>query len=401
MSVNQQTNLPIVTLDDKKKIVALNSEHETILSHIKEEIKHDKYNSIVTMENYKDMKSSATELNKTANYINKFKIQKVKDETKDIEDFKSNCKIYCDLIQQKREYILTGLDKFEEQTRQEVAKVCANYALTTMDMAKLKDEFRAVNLSDMTATKYMTAKGAISKQGKDEVEKRVNEKLALQNKVDNRLLNLENECLKAGIDPMSKEYIEGFIYEDDAAYEEKLTALIEVEKKRAEVQKARLEEEAKIKAENEAKEKVLAEQKALKDELHARYESDIKTADIPTLTRINLELRSYDSSATYELREMSRQKETELINKSTPFDDTEDKNKENHLREIANETKVEKKQEKEEAKNEVEVAQDGKVEKTLSIKIRVPATAADEQVKSAVIKMIKADRFPLENIEVS
>ena len=45
-------NLPIlVLLEENKKIVVLNTEHEAILNHIKNELKANKYNSIVTMDN--------------------------------------------------------------------------------------------------------------------------------------------------------------------------------------------------------------------------------------------------------------------------------------------------------------------------------------------------------------
>lgn len=387
MSTNEQPKkLPIKLnlLDDNKKIIDLNKEHPTILEQIKQKIKEPQYNSIVTMENYKVMKESATELNKTATFIDNFRKAKVKLETKDIENFKSNCKIYCDLIQQKREYILKGLNVFEEETRKEVIKVCTEYASRLIKENNLREEFAtAITTTDMTATKYMTARGAISKAGKDEIEKRINEKLTLQTKVDNRLLNLENECLKAGVAPMSKEYVEGFIYEDDATYKQKLDALIQMESKRAETEKARFEEEAKIKAENEAKEKVLAEQKALKDELHARYESQIRNADMPTLTRINLELKSYDVAATYELKQLSTKREFEISKEKDEVQKPDEKSQDNYLKEIKN-----------------EVASDGKIEKTLSIKIRVPGSATDKQVIDAVIKMIKADKFPTENIEV-
>lgn len=387
MSTNEQPKkLPIKLnlLDDNKKIIDLNKEHPTILEQIKQKIKEPQYNSIVTMENYKVMKESATELNKTATFIDNFRKAKVKLETKDIENFKSNCKIYCDLIQQKREYILKGLNVFEEETRKEVIKVCTEYANRLIKENNLREEFAtAITTTDMTATKYMTATGAISKAGKDEIEKRINEKLTLQTKVDNRLLNLENECLKAGVAPMSQEYIQGFLYSDDAVYQEKLNSLIQLEIKRAEQEKARSEQETKEKAEKEAREKVLAEQKALKDELHARYESQIKNADMPTLTRINLELKSYDVAATYELKQLSTKREFEISKEKEEVQKPDEKSQDNYLKEIKN-----------------EVASDGKIEKTLSIKIRVPGNATNKQVIDAVIKMIKADKFPTENIEV-
>jgi hypothetical protein len=331
MSQNEKTNLPIgiSLLDENKNIVTLNSENETILEQITKELEADKYNSIVTMENYKVMKDSSLELGKTSKFISNFRIAKKKEEMVHIDEFESNLKGYCKLIDEKQNEIKSGLNVFEEQTRQKVLGVCKEYFNQYADEVLLRDEFKTINLDDMTLTKYATATFNISKTGKDEVEKRVNEKLALQNKVDMRLMNLENECLKNGIAPMSKEYIQGFLYSDDAVYQEKLNSLIQIEIKRAEQEKARIEQVAQAKVEEEYRTKYLKEQQALKEE----------------------------------------------VKNETPFDGP-----------------------KEEAK---EVAADGKVEKTLSIKIRVPVRATDEQVIGAVINMIKTDRFPIENIEVN
>ena len=401
MSKQEKPNiLPIEInlFDQHKSIAVLNSENETILSHIKKQLEANKYNSVVTMENYKAMKESATELNKTSKFISDFRIAKKKSEMQHIDEFEANLKGYCELINTKRDTIKDGLSVFEEETRKQVLEVTKEYMLEfAQNKAWLREEFiSTVDVSDMTLTGYMTAKGAISKKGKDEVEKRVNEKLALQNKVDNRLLNLENECLKNGIAPMSKEYIQGFLYEDDAIYQDKLNSLIQIEVQRAEQEKKRIEDEATAKAEKEAKEKVLAEQQREKDELHARYESEIKTADLPNLTRINLELKSYDVSLTYELRELSNKRQRELENQTTQ--EIDESPQEEHLEAIQEE--VVNAEVEEEKKIPLLPDEDGKVLKTLSIKIRVPASATDKQVIGAVINMIKADKLPIENFEV-
>jgi ribosomal protein L17 len=95
----------------------------------------------------------------------------------------------------------------------------------------------------MTLSKYATKTMTIAKPGKDEIDKRINEKLALQNKVDLRLSNLENICLRAGIEPLTIEHIQGFLFEIDERYEIKLKVLIDAEIKRSEAVKARVEAE--------------------------------------------------------------------------------------------------------------------------------------------------------------
>ena len=323
-------NLPIlVLLEENKKIVVLNTEHEAILNHIENELKANKYNSIVTMDNFPDMKESSLELGKISKAISRFRIDKKDSEMEDINLFDANFKSYCALIDAKQNEIKKGLEVFEAETRKQILEVCTKYLIEQYKEKDLRVEFRIIDISDMTLSKYATKTMTIAKPGKDEIDKRINEKLALQNKVDLRLSNLENICLRAGIEPLTIEHIQGFLFEADERYEIKLKILIDAEIKRSEAVKQRVEAETR---------------KAIEEE-------------------------------------------------KTPFDNIE---------EVAKEPVKETIKEVEQpVKKEVPiVADDGKIEKTLSIKIRVPVKATDEQIISAVIKMIKADSLPIENIEV-
>ena len=52
-------NLPIlVLLEENKKIVVLNTEHEAILNHIENELKANKNNNIVKIDNFQNIKES-------------------------------------------------------------------------------------------------------------------------------------------------------------------------------------------------------------------------------------------------------------------------------------------------------------------------------------------------------
>lgn len=244
MSTNElPNNLPIelTLLDSNKKIVVLNSEHKTILEHITNELNADKYNSIVTMDNFQSMKESSNELGKTSKFISRFRIDKKNSEMEDINIFESNFKNYCSLIDAKQAEIKKGLDVFEEETRKQILEVCTKYLVEQYKEQNLRVEFRIIDISDMTLSKYATKTMSISKQGKDEIDKRINEKLALQNKVDNRILSLENTCLKAGIEPLTIEHIQGFLFETDERYATKLDLLINAEIKRNEAIKQKVE----------------------------------------------------------------------------------------------------------------------------------------------------------------
>ena len=320
-------NLPIlVLLEESKKIVVLNTEHEAILNHIENELKANKYNSIVIEDNIDAMKESSKELGKISKAINRFRIDKKDSEMEDIKLFDANFQSYCALIDAKQSEIKKGLEPFETEIIKQILEVCTKYLVEQYKEKDLRVEFRIIDISDMTLSKYATKTMTIAKQGKDEIDKRINEKLALQNKVDLRLSNLENICLRAGIEPLTIEHIQGFLFETDERYEIKLKVLIDAEIKRSEVAKIKVQEETR---------KAIEEEKTPFDNIEEVVKEPVKEVEQP-------------------------------IKKEAPI-----------------------------------VADDGKVEKTLSIKIRVPVKATDEQIISAVIKMIKADSLPIENIEVS
>ena len=332
MGKNEVLEINQIKLDGALTILNLNAKMESLESLVVQELEKAEYNSIVTMDNFKVMKESSLYLGKVAKDISDFRIAKVKEETQDIKIFEDSLKRFTSMFKSKQDEIKQGLDVFEEETRKQVKAVCIAYFDDYSLEVGLSDEFKNVNLEDMTQTGFMTASGAISKKGKEEVEKRVQVQLNLQNKVQNRLMMLENECLKAGIEPLTKQHIQGFLFADDNTYISNLNMLIDSELKRA--------EQIKAKQEQELRQKIEAESNKPKEEV-------------------------------------------------TPFDEPK----------ATITIKEEQKIEKVEAKV-IPVDSDGKVMKTLSCSIRVPAEATDEQVINAVINMIKGDKFPIENIKV-
>ena len=335
MSKNEVLEINQIKLDGALTILNLNAKMESLESLVVQELEKAEYNSIVTMDNFKAMKESSLYLGKVAKDISDFRIAKVKEETQDIKIFEDSLKRFTNMFKSKQDEIKQGLDVFEEETRKQVKAVCIAYFDEYSLEVGLSDEFKNVNLEDMTQTGFMTASGSISKKGKEEVEKRVQVQLNLQNKVQNRLMMLENECLKAGIEPLTKQHIQGFLFADDNTYISNLNMLIDSELKRAEQSKAKQEQELrqKIEAETSAKNAPVEEER-------------------------------------------------------TPFD------------EPVQEVKEEIKEEVKTIPNPYHIPNDEKVMKTLSCTIRVPKDATDEQVINAVIRMIKDDKFPLENIEV-
>ena len=250
-----------VQLNGELSILTINSQIETLENAVIKELEKDEYNSIVTMDNFKVMKETAQSAGKYAKQFSDFRIAKKKEESIEIDKFDDSFKRITQMFKDKQDAIKAGLDVFEEETRKKVRIICKEYFVEYCDKVELRQEFRNIALDDMTLTKYATATFKISKSGIDEVERRANIQLTLQNKVDNRLLNLENECLKANIEPLMQQHIQGFLYSSDEEYQIKLRNLIVAEFERNEAVKKRAEEQAKIEAEKELRAKIEQEQK--------------------------------------------------------------------------------------------------------------------------------------------
>lgn len=386
-------------LDGNLPILVLNKSMQDLEKEVLVELGKNEYNSIVVMDNFKQMKESSQFLGKVAKQISDFRIAKVKEESQYIKLFEDSLKKFTNMFKEKQETIKSGLDVFEEQTRQKVLQVCKEYFEEFSFQVGLRQEFRNIDLNDMTQTGYATATFKISKKGIDEVERRVNIQLTLQTKVDNRLLNLENECLKVGIEPLTEQHIKGFLFASDEEYQKQLKELIESEITRNEAIKKRADEQA----EKDAKEKVLNEQKALKAELEARYLSRIRTASIDQLIMINLELKSYDDNATYELKQLAtnRQLEIENANKIV-IDETP---QENHLKAIMKEeykgTQLISESEALALKKETPIIVDGKVRKfvTVTFEVVVPVSY-EHKVKDVYEKRFVDNIKNAENLQV-
>ena len=309
-------------------------------------------------------------------------------------------KNFTKLFESKQEEIKKGLSVFEEQTRQKVLLVCKEYFDEFSLQVGLRPEFKNINLDDMTQTGYATATFKISKKGIDEVERRVNIQLTLQTKVDNRLLNLENECLKNGIEPLTEQHIKGFLFASDEDYQRQLKSLIDSEIIRNETIKQRAAEQA----DKDAREKVLNEQKALKAELEARYLSRIRTATIDQLIMINLELKSYDDNVTYELKQLSEKRQLEIENENKIVIDESPQVE--HLKAIMKESNnkcivgVDLASGKDEAVYSIPL-QDGKIRKfvTVTFEVVVPVSY-EHKVKDVYEKRFVDNIKNVENLQV-
>ena len=317
-------------LDGNLPIIVLNKEMEALEKAVIKELENPEFNSPVTMQNFKAMKESSLFLGRSAKQISDFRIAKVKEESQDIKLFEDSLKKITKMFIEKQDIIKAGLDVFEEETRQKIKAECVAYFNQYAYEKQLREEFlNSINLNDMTLSKYATASLKISKAGVEEIEKRVNAQLTLQAKVDNRLLSLENECLKAKIEPLTKEHIQGFLYADDTEYEIKLRNLIVSEISRNEAIKLKAEAEAKqreaeliAKAEKEKQEAILQAKEEVRQENISTPFDEPKpvvkenlTAETPKPTLTDDGKRIYKINFSFEIKALDGVDENKIIEK--------------------------------------------------------------------------------------
>jgi len=206
-----------------------------------------KYEIEVTEENLPDAKKMATELNKLSTVISKTKSEKIKEITAPVDVFKAEAVEIVDMIQGAREKILAQVKTFEDKTRAKLKELINDEFSGRCNEMAIRPEFRVINLDDYTQLSYMTGKGALSKAAKESVLAKVSEFKRLQDKVDMRLLQLENASLKAGlVSALRREHVESFLMLPDDQYEIQLSGLIGIEVKRqTEVQNKTIEEQNK------------------------------------------------------------------------------------------------------------------------------------------------------------
>lgn len=378
-----------VQLNGALTILNLNANMDQLENAVIQELEKDEYNSIVTMTNFKDMKESSLFLGKVAKQISDFRIAKVKEETTDIKLFEDSLKKFTNMFKTKQDIIKQGLDVFEEETRKQIKEVCITYFDEYCLQVGLKQEFQNINLEDLTQTGFMTASGSISKKGKEEVEKRVQVQLNLQNKVDNRLMMLENECLKAGIEPLTKQHVQGFLMADDDTYMRNLNMLIQSELRRAEQLRVKQEQELRQKIEVEASAK-----NAQVEEERTPFDEPVKKEDL-NLEEVTREINGQKIVIAY----MTTDDKTDYIYNLKKELVSTIYNNDYKVVQVLDRLEKEVIGLKPEGYPKTS-SNDEKVMKTLSCTIRVQKDATDEQVINAVIRMIKDDKFPLGNIKV-
>jgi len=160
------------------------------------------------------------------------------------------------------------INRFEKMEAEKL-KIITEMMQELLDKYRLdncvKPEFhgkdKLVNVAKLSG--FMTEGGKLTTKATNIVKALYTNEIAEQNRIESRLLMLENACLKAEITPLQKEHFGSVFYAEESLFQEKLQELINVELSR------KAEMEARIKRQQEAENKRILDAKLAEQQAEA------------------------------------------------------------------------------------------------------------------------------------
>jgi len=298
--------MEITLLDNKKSIKQLVEVdiNESILDTLNKELASDNYNFVITAENVPFAKKQMADLNKSIKFIDTFRKDKVSVESVAIDLFKSNVKEYLALIDAKRDEIKKNVEVFEREAKDLILKELSLYSEEFVKLQGIREDFKEVDIADLIIFGSVTSKGNLTKKAIEAIESRVMICKSKQDKYDMRLKDLEIECRRAGLEAiMTITHVQGIINLDsDAEYQTRLDELISHEIERQNAVKASVQKEADERANREAQQNVLNQQR----EIRLFFHFDINSLDLANTDKKIVELTHIDYSPFGDFEDFAR-----------------------------------------------------------------------------------------------
>ena len=227
----------------------------------------EEYKLEVTADNIKDANKMATKLNKLATTINRARIENKKIMLEPLTLFENNMKNLEETALMGREFLTSQVKVFNDSLIEICFSKCKEYLKIQYIDKQLLEEFQYIDISDIAIASNLSDNMKLTKKAKDTIVSRVDIALSKQINKRMRLLMLENECLKNGLQVLLNESdVSSFILESDLKYNEQLAILInrELEKQKQIELNITLKNEREIKSGKRIKE--LEEKKIIDEE---------------------------------------------------------------------------------------------------------------------------------------
>ena len=236
------------------------------------------YEVVVTADTVKDAKTLATELNKMAGELDKRRKEEVAKASAPVREFDDRMKELVGMCKEGRLKLIQQVEKFEDKTRELCLGLLKALRLELVEKHGVREEFQRAGFDDLVMISHVTAKLNLAAKAARELEDRVLQDKALQDRTDRRLLELENASYKAGLSaPLTRDHVHRILFESDETYQVELDKLLAAEVEREKVAQERMR--AKIQAEEERKAREKAETERREREAQERAEREREEAE--------------------------------------------------------------------------------------------------------------------------
>lgn len=234
-------------------------------------------NLVVGHDDVKSAKEDMAYLNKVSKEINAVRKAKVDIASAPIIEFTDNVKSLLADISSAREHIKSQVEKYESETKLLIKESLEFYREGALADAGVRVGFAEVPIDDLVVLGSFTSSQKLTKKAKESIDGRVHACLNKQMKVDNRILQLENESYRAGLDsPLTRDHVAGFLAtDDDSYYADRLKQLIDSELRR---------------------------QEAIKEKMEAKHKQELEDAKAPNPPEPQPSPKSSPSSKEYDVR---------------------------------------------------------------------------------------------------
>jgi len=222
----------------------LSLNYETLSAALDEQLAHYRA-MVVTPDTLQDAKKSATELNRFAADIDKRRKDAVREVSKPIKTFEDQMKALHAQCKDARQTITDQVARFEDKVRAQADQLLFDARADLWDKHEIADEFRRAEYADWVILSAVTGTGRLAKAPREDIQARVLEDKATQERVEWRLIELERDSYRAGLDaPLTRAYVESFLFADGDTYARELQRLIDAELQRQQQAAVRREQKA-------------------------------------------------------------------------------------------------------------------------------------------------------------
>lgn len=205
----------------------------------------EQYNIVVTGDTVKDAKKAATELNKLSNEIKsgfKAHIDELKAPANALSDHSKELQALC---QDGRKAILEQVEKFEAETLMRAEALLTEFLDECRKEYGVIPDYFSATVGEHVKLGAVNANGSkLTKAARDAIESAVKDEYSMQQKVELRLAQLENESFKAGLDaPITRRHVESFLFSDQESWAANLKSVIDAEIERQEISRQKQREQ--------------------------------------------------------------------------------------------------------------------------------------------------------------